>query len=134
MVDDSELDYIRTFVGEVMTGYTIKQYSEAKTMKAINDTQKGLVYPGEIIFIDDVYFVSRYKLMLADASEAALTTGLKNLISGTKNYNRRVAGPTQVSSMTNIKVVPAGIKAYEVGTTKRWNMILNLEITWSVGA
>lgn len=116
-----------------MTGYTIKQYSEAKTIKAINDTQKGLVYPGEIIFVDDIYFITRYKLKLSDASESALTTGLKNLITGTKTYNRRQTGPTQVASMTNITVTPGANKAYEVGTTKRWNMDVVLEIIWSVG-
>ena len=122
-----------------MTGYTIKQYSEAKTMKAIGDVQRGLIYPGEIIFIDDVYFITRYKLKLSDMSdnnaEAALTVGLKLLIAGTKNYNRRLAGPTQVASMTNISVVPGANKAYEVGTTnpKKWNMDVMLDVIWSVG-
>ena len=122
-----------------MTGYTIKHYSEVRTLKAIPDTQKGLIYPGEIIFIDDVYFITRYKLKLSDQSatnqEAALTAAFKLLIAGTKDYNRRIAGgPTQVASMTNISVVPGANKAYEIGTTKpkKWNMDVNLEIIWSV--
>jgi hypothetical protein len=130
MADDSELDYIRTFVGEVMTGYTIKQYSEVKNISNIGDTQRGLVYPGEILSVNEVYFVSRYKLKLQDTTEAALTTGIKLLITGTKTYNRRQTGPTQVASMTHI-VVNSGNKAYEVGTTKKWNQDLFLDVVWS---
>lgn len=132
MADDSELDYIRTFVGEVMTGYTVKQYSEAKKLANINDTQRALVLPGEILFVNDVYFVSRYKLQLSDATEAALTTGIKNLITGTKKYNRRQTGPTQVASMTHISVV-SGNKTKEVGTNKRWKIELSIDVVWSVG-
>jgi hypothetical protein len=130
MADDSELDYIRTFVGEVMTGYTIKQYSEVKNISNIGDTQRGLVYPGEILSVSEVYFVSRYKLKLQDTTEAALTAGIKLLITGTKTYNRRQAGVTQVASMTHI-VVNSGNKAYEVGTTKKWNQDLFLDVVWS---
>ena len=82
MVDDSELDYVRTFIGEVMTGYTIKQYSEVKNISLISDTQRGLVYPGEILTFNDVYFVTRYKLKLSDTTEIAMTAGLKLLIAG----------------------------------------------------
>ena len=131
MVDDSELDYVRTFIGEVMTGYTIKQYSEVKNISLISDTQRGLVYPGEILTFNDVYFVTRYKLKLSDASEAALTTGLKLLIAGAKLYNSRLTGPTQVASMTHIRLV-SGNQAYEVGNTKRWNQDIMIDITWSV--
>lgn len=132
MADDSELDYVRTFVGEAMTGYTIKQYSEVKNISLISDTQRGLVYPGEILTFNDVYYVSRFKLKLSDASESALTTGIKNLITGAKKYNSRLAGVTQVASMTHIRIVSSN-QAYEVGTTKRWNIDLNIDITWSVG-
>ena len=132
MADDSELDYVRTFVGEVMTGYTIKQFSEIKKISLINDTQRGLVYPGEILTMNDVYFESRYKLKLSDTTEAALTAGIKLLIAGAKNYNRRQAGPTQVTGMVYI-AVRSGSKSFENGTTKRWHVDLNLDITWSVG-
>ena len=131
MVDDSELDYIRTFIGSVMTGYTIKHYSEERQLSLINDTQRGLVYPGEILTMNDVYFESRYNLKLSDTSEAALTVGIKLLIAGAKLYNRRLTGPTQVVGMTYIKVV-SGNKAFEDGGTKRWYQDINLDITWSV--
>lgn len=131
MADDSELDYVRTFVGEVMTGYTIKQFSEVKNLSFIDDTQRGLVYPGEIITIHDVYFITRYLLKLSDATEAALTAGIKLLIGGAKTYNSRQAGPTQVADMTHVKIEP-GSKAYEHGSTKRWYQDLNIDITWSV--
>jgi len=131
MADDSELDYVRTFVGSVMTGYTIKQFSEVKKLSLIADTQRGLVYPGEIITIHDVYFLTRYLLKLSDASESALTTGIKNLISGAQTYNARQTGPTQVADMTHIRIIP-GSKSFEQGQTKRWYIDLNIDITWSV--
>ena len=131
MADDSDLDYVRTFVGEEMTGYTIKQFSEVKNLSLISDTQRGLVYPGEIITINDVYYVKRYKLALSDATEAALITGYKLLIKGARLYNSRLAGPTQVASMTHIKIEP-GTQDYEHGATKRWYTTFNLDITWSV--
>ena len=78
-----------------------------------------------------ISYVTRYKLKLSDASEAALTTGLKLLIAGAKLYNSRLTGPTQVASMTHIRLV-SGNQAYEVGNTKRWNQDIMIDITWSV--
>ena len=131
MADDSELDYVRTFIGSVMTGYTIKQFSEVKNISLINDTQRGLVYPGEMITIHDIYYTKRYKLALSDATEAALMAGYKLLITGAKTYNSRQIGPTQVASMTHIKIEP-GTADYEHGSTKRWYTTLNIDIVWSV--
>ena len=132
MVDDSELDYLRTFCGEVMTGYTIKHYSEVKMISRINDTQRGFLNRGELIIADNVYYRKRYTLELSDTTEAAINTGMKNLIVGIKKYNRRITGPTQVASMSHIEL-RLGNQASEVGTTKRWNMELKLDVTWSVG-
>lgn len=131
MADDSELDYVRTFVGEAMTGYTIKQFSEIKKLSLIGDTQRGLVFPGEIISMGESYYVSRYKLQLSDATEAALTTGIKNLMIGIRKYNRRLAGVTQVATMTHIRAI-GSIKAFEQGQTKRWYNDIILEITWAI--
>lgn len=132
MVDTTELQFVRTFVGSVMTGYTIKTYSEAKKLKSIDDTQRGIVHPGEILIMDAVYYVSRYELELSDATEAALTTGIKNLIAGIALYNRRQTGPTQIASMTHLRPI-SGSKSEEGGINKRWKIILNLDVTWSVG-
>jgi len=130
--DDSELDYIRTFVGEAMTGYTIKHYSENRVLSRIDDTQRGLVHIGELIVADSIYKIKRYKLEFSDVTEAAITTGINNLIKGIKKYNRRIAGVTQVASMVHIALT-LGKQDSEVGTTKRWKKELELDITWSVG-
>ena len=132
MADDSELDYLRTFVGEVMTGYTVKHYSEVRNISSINDAQKALVYPGELLYVNSVYYAKRYRLETSDATEAAITTGFKNLIAGTKKYNRRQTGPTQVASMTYISV-SLGKQDEEVGKSKRWKLELKLDVIWSVG-
>ena len=134
MADDSELDYIRTFCLAVMTGYTIKHSSETKELKNIDDTQRGLIFPGEILYIGDVYKITRYKIQLSDATEAALTTGINNLIIGKKKYNRRetIAAYTPVASMTHISLSPGSISK-EVGKAKRWKIELSIDIVWSVG-
>jgi hypothetical protein len=131
MADDSELDYIRTFVGEVMTGYTIKQFSEVKLLSLINDAQRGLVYPGEPINVSDVYYTKRYKLALSDTTEAALQTAYKLLMAGVRKYNSRLAGPTQVADMTHISI-SSGTPDYEQGQTKRWYTTFMLDIVWSI--
>ena len=131
MADDSELDYIRTFIGSVMTGYTIKQFSEVKQLSLINDTQRGLVYPGELLTSNDLYYIKRFKVSFSDTTEVAFTTAFKLLIAGIKNYNMRLAGPTQVSDMVHITLV-SGNKNFEHGTTKRWYQDINLDITWLV--
>jgi len=130
MADDSELDYIRTFLGECMTGYTIKHFSECKQLSQINDTQRGLVFPGELLTSDDVYYIKRYKVSFEDTTEAAFTTAFNLLRAGIKNYNKRLAGVTQVAAMTHIRLV-SGNRSFEHGQTKKWYQDINLDITWS---
>ena len=100
MADDSELDYLRTLLLEIMPGFTVKHYSEVKTISLINDTKRALLYPGEILTFNDVYYDTRYKLKVSAPNEANLITGIKNLIDGAKNYNRRLDGPAEITIVT----------------------------------
>ena len=49
MADDSELDYIRTFLGKVHTVSTVKQIAEVGNISLIADTQKMLVFPMNLL-------------------------------------------------------------------------------------
>ena len=133
MADDSELDYIRTFIGAVCTGYTVKSFSENKNIWGINDTQRALVYPGELMTMGDYFSIKRYQVSFSDASESALTTGLNNLSIGCWKFNTRqtIAGYTKAASMDNIKVA-SGNKAWEHGRTKRWDQDIYIDVQWVV--
>jgi len=100
VADDSELDYLRTLLLEIMPGFTVKNYSEIRNISLINDTKRGLLYPGEILTMNDVYYETRYKLKISAPNEADLITGIKNLIDGAKKYNRRHAGHVEVTKVT----------------------------------
>ena len=121
MADDSELDYLRTLLLEIMPGFTVKHYSEIKNISLINDTKKGLLYPGEILTFNDVYYDTRYKLKISAPNEADLIAVIKKLIDGAKKYNRRHAGHGEVTLVTclaKVDCVESGSLHFTVpGTT-----------------
>ena len=100
MADDSELDYLRTLLLEIMPGFTVKHYSEIKNISMINDTKRALLYPGEILTMNDVYYTTRYKVKISAPNEANLTTVIKKIIDGSKKYNRRHAGHGEITLVT----------------------------------
>lgn len=100
LADDSELDYLRTLLLEIMPGFTVKHYSEVKNLNLINDTKRALVFPGEILTMSDVYYETRYKLKISAPNEADLNTVVKKIIDGSKKYNRRHAGHGEVTLVT----------------------------------
>lgn len=100
LADDSELDYLRTLLLEIMPGFTVKHYTEQKNIAHINDTKRALLYPGTILTMNDVYYETRYKLKISAPNEADLNTVVKKLIDGAKKYNRRHAGHGEVTLVT----------------------------------
>ena len=133
MADDSELDYVRTFLNKVHTVMTFKSFSEARVITAINDTQRGLVYPPELMSATDNYTIKRFDVLLSETTEANLTTAISNILLGIKKLNRReaITTYTRPAALCNIKLMK-GTKAFEQGTTKRWNQTITLDIMWSV--
>ena len=133
MADDSELDYVRTFLGAVHTAMTFKSFSETKVITAIDDTQRGLVYPPELMSATDNYTIKRFDVLLSETNEANLTTAISNILAGIKKLNRReaITSYTRPAVLCNIKLMK-GTKAWEHSTTKRWNQTIILDIMWSV--
>lgn len=131
MPDDSELDYIRTFLGKVHTVATVKQISEVKNISLINDTQRILVYPGEIIKTDYNYFVKRYLVKISETSEANLTTALNNIIDGINKLNKReaITEYTKPGVLVGAELVNSN-KPFENSQTKRWDLDINIDFEW----
>lgn len=130
MADNSELDYIRTFLGECHASATAKQFSEIKKISLINDTERILVYPGEVINTNTKFYTKRFPVKLSETTEANLTGMLNDIINGCEKYNVRDGTLTEVSTMCNIHVA-YGNKSYENPQTKRWDCDIYLDIEWS---
>jgi hypothetical protein len=62
MSDDSNLDYVRTFLGACHSTATVKQFSEVKRIELINDTERILVYPPELINVQYNHYTERYQV------------------------------------------------------------------------
>ncbi len=58
MTDDSELDYIRTFLNKAHSNATTKHFSETRNVSSdkYNDDNRILVYPGELMSVDGVFY------------------------------------------------------------------------------
>ena len=88
MADDSELDYIRTFLTKILPLTTTKHFSEVKKISVINDTTRILVYPGELIGVDGKFYTKRYKVKISETSEAALMATLNTIIENIEKLQR----------------------------------------------
>jgi hypothetical protein len=107
MVDDSELDYIRTFIGKVHTAATVMHYPEEMgRVEDISDDsgQKILVHPPELMGVDGGFITKRYEVEIIEPNEAGLTTALNNIQIGIDKLNRRqtITSYTKPSTLCNI--------------------------------
>lgn len=132
MVDDSELDYIRTFLGKVHTAATAKQKEETGRLGLIADTQRLLIFPGELITSDSYTYKKRYKVQVSETSEANLTTALNNIIDGIYKFNTQqtITSYTRPTTMLHIKLRDSTLNKFNKKST-RWNCEINLDILWS---
>ena len=80
MADDSELDYLRTFIAYACEDSTVKHYSEVRKIDTINATRRILVFPGEIISVDGKFYTKRYRIQLSEPSEANLMNTFNSLL------------------------------------------------------
>jgi len=121
MADDSELDYLRTFLGKIHTSATVKHFSEVRKIASINDTSKMLVYPPEVVGITDFYTEKTFKVSIVESTEANLMTALNNVILGCWKLNTRqtITDYTRPSSFIHCEVMSSN-QAFENGNTKYW--------------
>jgi len=132
MADDSELDYIRTFLGCVHTVATVKHIEEAGNLMLISDTQKMLVLPPEIVGIYATRVVKRYLVKISETTEANLTTAINNIQIGIEKSNRRetIASWTKPSTWCYIKFINSN-KAFCNFKTKRYDIDIYIDVEWS---
>ncbi len=90
MVDDSELDYLRTFLTYACLNSTVKHFSEVKKISAINDTRRILIYPGELLSVDGKFYKKRYRVQLSEPSEANLINTFNSLINGIESLSKGI--------------------------------------------
>jgi len=133
MADDSELDYIRTFLGKVHTVATVKHVGEIGRLREIADTQRILVNQGELMSIDSFHLISkRYKLEIEETSEANLTIALNNILEGIKKFNYRetITDYTRETSMNNLILWnQSSLISKKLGT--QWKINIDLIVQWS---
>ena len=133
MADDSELDYLRTFLGKVHTGATANSLSEKRNISQIADTQRMLIFPPEIMgSVGEDFVWKRYKVQVSEPTEAGMTTAINNVLIGIKKINKRTAITdfTRPSSLCHMKWANS-TKAFEDPYTKRWGCSFMLDVEWS---
>lgn len=115
------------------TAATAKHIGEAGNLMFIDDTQKMLVMPPELIgsYTEDFYW-KRYKVQVSETSETALITALNNIMIGIRKFNKRTAISefTRPATMCHMKLANS-TKAYFNIKTKRWDMDIFIDIEWS---
>lgn len=124
MVDDSELDYLKTFIDEATTALTVETY---ETKRKATGRKNCLIEPGELLSVDGSFYKKRFKLKLRTLTEAIMTGFINEIIDGTIVYNRRGAGYTYPVTMCNIKFVYTN-KTFVEGEI--WKNDIYIDVEW----
>lgn len=134
MVDNSELEYLRTFLGAAHSDATAKHKYEVGKMALINDTQKIMIEPGELLGLEkEDWYSKRYLVKLSEASEENLMVSLANIIAGIGKLNRRetITDYTRPSTLCHISI-PYGQSTKKNNKSGRWSMALYIDVEWSI--
>ena len=128
MADDSELEYIDTWLTSVTTSLTVETIKTKKNVNYISGTKKALIFPGETLWIDDSFYKKRYLIKLSLDSEESFMSIFNEMVEGCKLYNTTRAGLTSVGVMCNIEIPYTGKGFIEVNG--RMNQDIWLDIEW----
>ncbi|KKM26173.1 hypothetical protein LCGC14_1587460 [marine sediment metagenome] len=88
MADDSELDYLKTFLQYVSPESLVKSFSDIKKIASIGSIRRVLIYPGELMNVDGNFYHKRYKIKISTNSESNLMETFNNIVKGIVDYNR----------------------------------------------
>jgi len=124
MVDDSELDYLATFIDEATTALTVETY---ETKRKATGRKNCLIEPGEVLSSDGDFYKKRFKLKLRTLTEAIMTGFINEIIDGCIAYSKRAAGYTYPATMCHIKFVYTN-KTFVEGEI--WKNDVYLDVEW----
>jgi len=129
MVDATELDYIRTFIGAVCTLSTVKHVVEnGKDISNIIDAsfQRILVKQGELMNTSSNRYLKRFKILISQPSEVLLMGEINNLIDGIQKFQKRVGidGYDYVSTFTWIELISCNEGKINFKTSRWDNQII----------
>lgn len=118
MVDATELDFIRTFIGAVCTLSTVKHILEhGNNVHSIGDAsyQNILVKKGELMSTSSNRYLMRFKVLFSQPSETLMIGEIRNLIDGIQKFQKRVTidGYTYESTFTWIELVSSNEGKHE---------------------
>lgn len=134
LADDSELDYIRTFLAQACTGTTVKHQAEAGSIydeqAYTTATSRIFIFPPELMGSFSTRKVERYQLQLKESTEALLTTMYNHIQSACQTANRwgSVGTWTRPSTFCNIHVAN-GNKAF---MKESFSRIIFIDVEWSI--
>lgn len=129
----NEMANISDFLGKVHTTATVKTYSEVKNISLINDTDRMLIYPGEIIGKPYANrYLKRFLVKISQTSEANMMIALNNIQIGIIKLNTRqaIGSYTKPSTLVGMELFGSK-KAFENPQTKRWDIDIWLDVEWT---
>jgi len=123
---------IGTFLGKCHTTATVVTWTTRKNVNLIDDTERMLVYPPELIGQDNLFYTERYMIKLSETGEAALTAMLNDIITNIEKLNKRqaIAAYTRPSTLCNIELKHSN-RVFELKRTKRWERDIFIDVEWS---
>lgn len=134
MVDDSELDYLATFIGKVNTTHTVKTIETVRNINTIEDTQSVLIYSGETIGAGSYSVKRQYKLQYKDVTEAALNSSIYAIVEGIRKLNAReaIAAYTKPNSLIGIKFISSANDYFHIGAGNWYGNNVKIEAEWLI--
>lgn len=131
MADDSELDYIATFIGKVNTAHTVKTIETVRNINLINDTQSVLIFAGETVGNKKISIKRRYHIQYKDATEGALNSSFYALNEGIRKANARetITDWTRPTNLIGFTFISGGGDYYQI-KGGNWYGNVTLEAEW----
>jgi len=89
MADDSELEYLDTWLTEVTTNLVVETMKTKGNLSLIGGDKKALIFPPELLWVDNGFYKKRYKVQISMATEELFMAIFNEIVEGCRKYNRR---------------------------------------------
>lgn len=95
----------------------------------VKGANKVLIYPGEVMTIDGLFYKKRYLVKLSAETELTYMAMFNEIVIGAYLYNTTRTGLTSVDVMCNIHIAYVG-RSY-VENNGRWNQDIWIDVEWA---